>query len=53
MKNGHIEDINNVVMPEDEDDYVRAEVNLPFGGTVQAGTVARTARLEEQRTVTT
>lgn len=30
--------------PEDEDNYVGAEVNLPFGGTMRAGKVKRRAR---------
>jgi hypothetical protein len=42
----HVPDIDNV-MPEMQDGYVGAEVNLPFQGTIRAGKVKRRARNEE------
>jgi hypothetical protein len=39
----HIPDINNVT-PEEQDNYVGAEVNLQIGGRFQAGRVVRRAR---------
>ena len=38
-----VPDIDNVT-PEDEDNYVGAEVNLPFGGTMKSGKVKKRAR---------
>lgn len=38
---------SNDATPEDADNYVGASVNLPFGGTMLAGTVKRRTRDEE------
>ena len=39
-----VQDADEVVTPEDQDNYIGAEVNLSFGGTVRSGKVKRRAR---------
>ena len=36
-----VQDADEVVTPEDQDNYVGAQVNLSFGGTIRSGMVKR------------